>query len=86
MKASVLKSKITDLRCDEYLELISEGQRYVVEGLDDGWRLSTDPCSIMMRFDSVLMSGNDLYLSIEEEEGRQEIFATLDASMFEVCE
>lgn len=86
MKATILKSKITEIRSDEYFEIQdNEGQKYVIEGVDRGWRIFTESCSIMMRFDSVLVSGNDVYLAIEEEEGRQEIFATIDADMFEVC-
>lgn len=88
MKATVLKSKILDLREGQYFELEDRRtkQYLTVEGGDDGWLVSLPESSLMIRFNELHVIGNDIYLSKEEkeEEGKEHIIAVLDAVAWDV--
>lgn len=89
MKAMTLKNKILDLREWQSIELENEEYRQylIAEGEVDGWALHMPGSSLMLRFNEIQVSGNDLYLIKEEEggEGERHIFAVLDADKWEIC-
>ena len=89
MKAMTLKNRILDLRAGQYMELeCTEYEQFlIVDGDDDGWAISLPGDSMILRFNDIRVSGNDIYLIKEEEEGEGEehIFAVIDADKWKIC-
>jgi hypothetical protein len=71
------------------LELENEEFNHFVitEGDDDGWSASLPGSSLILRFNEARVAGNDVYLikKEEDEEGKEHIFAVLDADMWKIC-
>lgn len=87
MKAITLKNKIIELREGLYFEIEDQqDQHYIIEGMGDGWRLCTPSSSLIICFNNVLTSGNDVYLAKQIQDGEQDIFAILDAEKWEIDE
>ena len=85
-RANTLRDKIEGIVGGEYMDIVDDsGYVFAIESMDTGWRLYSDTNSFMVKFDTILVSGNDLYLAIDDAEGEQKIFATLDATKFEEC-
>lgn len=90
MKAITFKNHILDLREGLAFDIVDDrGQVLTIEGMDDGWRLYTaGSMSIIIHFNNVLSSGDDIYLvkEVDDGDGEQHIFAILDARLWSFSE
>lgn len=89
MKAMTLRKKILDLRSGQQIELECEKYNmYIIAGGDDeGWWIAMPGSALIIRFNEIRVSGNDIYLVKEDgDDSNDHIFAAVDAGLWEVME